>query len=289
MKSFKNSFKKLTPYRYLLPSLLFILIFVGYGIIISAVESISSSPSPFYAYQSLGTNKAFLASLSISIKVAFFSTVISLIIGLVLTRVMFRLFSVDSWKFIAWLPMLVPHFVAAYLVFILVSPSGWLSSILFRFEIIAEMRHFPILVNDPHYVGVILTYVWKEVPFVILMLLPIYQELDLRYEDVVRTLGGNQWNVWRTVEFPWIWPVMFEIGLILFFFTLGAFEIPALLGVTYPKMLPILAYEWFYEGTWTNRPLAQALMVSLTLVIVASTVLLLSLTQKWRQQWNARG
>lgn len=282
MKLFKTKVEIKKPYKYIFPSFIVIILFVGYGLLMAGVESFSSSLSPFYYYQTLWSKKGFTASLFISLKVALLSTVLSIFIGIILTRTMFRLFSNDSWKLLAWFPMLIPHFVAAYIVFILFTPSGWFSSFLYEIGILNTMKDFPLIVNDPHYIGVILSYIWKEVPFVILMLLPIYQEIDFRYEDVVRTLGGGQWSIWKTVEFPWIWPVALEIGLILFAFTMSAYEIPALLGVTYPKTLPVLAYEWFYEGNWANRPLAQALMVCLSVLTVVSSILLLGVTKRWR-------
>ncbi|WP_070119614.1 ABC transporter permease [Bacillus marinisedimentorum] len=283
MKSYSH--KKSKPYLYVAPALLFVLLIVGYGLFMAGAESLSPS-SPLANYNALFEDREFIDSLLISLQVAFISTALSIVVGVLLTRMMFKLFSKDFWKFMAWFPMLIPHFVAAYLVFVLFAPSGWFSSVLFEVGIISDMGGFPILVNDPYYIGVILTYMWKEIPFVILMLLPGYQELDFRYEDVVRTLGGSGWKVWRTVEFPWMWPVLLEIGLILFSFIMGAFEVPALLGVTYPKMLPILAFQWFYEGSWINRPIAQALMICLSIVTVAGSVLLLSLTHKWRKRWS---
>ncbi len=287
MKSF-NSKNTSRPYLYLMPALLFVLLMVGYGLFRAGMESVDPV-EPLANYESLFKNKEFLDSLFISLRVAFISTVLSIIAGVLLTRTMFKLFSHDLWKFMAWFPMLIPHFVAAYLVFLLLAPSGWFSALLYEAGLISGMGEFPIFVNDPYYIGVIMTYMWKEIPFVILMLLPGYQELDFRYEDVVRTLGGSTWKVWRTVELPWMWPVLLEIGLIVFSFIMGAYEVPALLGVTYPKMLPILAFQWFYEGSWVNRPLAQALMICLSVATVAGSVLLLSVTHKWRKRWSREG
>ncbi|RSK29067.1 ABC transporter permease subunit [Bacillus sp. HMF5848] len=282
MKSFKN--KRLQPYVYVLPSFLFLAILVGYGLWMAGVESVSSEGT----YQNLLSNKDFIDSVGISIWVAFVSTILSICIGILITRTMFRLFKRDTWKILAWFPMLIPHFVAAYIAFIILAPSGWLSSLLYQLGFIDSIKDFPILINDAHYIGVIFSYVWKEVPFVVLMLLPAYQELDLRFEDVVRTLGGGTWKVWQTVELPWMWPVLLEIALILMAFIMGAYEVPALLGVTYPKMLPILAYQWFYEGNWVHRPDAQALMVLLSIVTIASTALILSISRKWQRKWMVR-
>ena len=272
------------------PALIVISFFVGYGLFQAAQGSVSREEGDaFWAnYQTLLAHGSFLRSLGISVWVAFSSTLISLVIGIWMTRRLIRVFRYDHWKFVAWLPMIIPHFVAAYLIYIIFAPTGWFSSLFFQIGLLDTIGQFPVLVNDPLYIGVILTYVWKEIPFVLLMMLPVYQEMDLRYEDVSRTLGGNSFTVFRTVEFPWVFPVSLETFLILFVFVLGAFEVPALLGVTFPKMLPILAYEWFYQSAWVNRPLAQAMMVLISLFAIMSAFFVLRFTSRWKSKWATR-
>ncbi|AOM81459.1 ABC Transporter Permease [Salisediminibacterium beveridgei] len=275
---------------FLAPALVVIAFFVGFGLFQAAQGSVSREEGDAFwvNYQALLAHESFLRSVGISVWVAFSSTFISLVIGIWMTRRLIRVFRFDHWKFVAWLPMIIPHFVAGYLIYIIFAPSGWLSAVFYHIGWIDVMNQFPILVNDPLYIGVILTYVWKEIPFVLLMMLPVYQEMDLRYEDVSRTLGGNSFTVFRTVEFPWVFPVSLETFLILFVFVLGAFEVPALLGVTFPKMLPILAYEWFYQSAWVNRPMAQAMMVLISLFAILTAFFVLRFTARWKSQWASR-
>ena len=270
--------------------LVIVAVFLGNGLYRAVTESLvmTGTEPVFSNYQRLWQDQSFLSGLGMSLWVAFISTIIAMVIGLCFTRAMFRLFKRDEWKLIAWFPMLIPHFVAAYIVFLFFAPSGWFSSLAYQIGWINNMSQFPIFVNDPYYIGVILTYIWKEIPFVVLMLLPIYQEIDFRFEEVSRTLGGNGWSVFKSVELPWIWPISLEIFLILFVFVLGAFEVPALLGVTFPKMVPVLAYDWFYQAAWVNRPLAQASMVSLSVAALVSAFMIMSVSLKWRQKWALR-
>ncbi|WP_409254095.1 ABC transporter permease subunit [Bacillus sp. SCS-153A] len=181
------------------------------------------------------------------------------------------MFSKDSWKYIVWVPMLIPHFIGAYIIYSFWAQPGLISSLAYELDFIDSMQEFPVLTSNEYYSGVILSYIWKETPFVVLMLLPVYQEIDKRRNDVVRTLGGGTWSVFKTVEWPWVLPVLAETGIILISFIMFAFEIPALLGVTYPKMLAILAYQWFYEGDWSMRPHAQAIMIFMTFFLLLFT------------------
>jgi putative spermidine/putrescine transport system permease protein len=274
------------PYVLLAPSLLFVLLFLGYGTVMALISSLENPQEgngwSFENYQELLGHPAFLDSLGLSLRITILSTLLSLLIGIIITRVLFRHFIQNKWKVFVWIPMLLPHFVAGYLVILFLAQSGWFSSLFYQWGFISDRSQFPILVTDAAGIGMMLTYVWKEVPFVVLMLLPVYYQLDRNYEQVVRTHGGSGWDVFKHAEWPWLFPVVMETGIILFAFIIAAFEVPYLLGVTYPKMLPVLSYQWFFEGDWSNRPLAMVAMVLTTCMILILSLIAFRLSQKMR-------
>jgi putative spermidine/putrescine transport system permease protein len=257
------------PYLMILPSAALMVILVGYGLLMAGVESVHTPQGEWTLayYHQLFADQAVWDSMKVSIKVTLTATVVSLVVGLFLTRLLYQYLHKNHWKVFVWIPMLIPHFVAGYLVIFFLAPSGWLSALFFQLGWIDDRLDFPIFVMDRHGIGIILTYIWKEVPFVVLMLLPVYYQLDHRYADVVRTLGGSAWQVFRATEWPWLAPVVLEVTLILFSFILAAYEVPYLLGVTYPQMLSIISYDWYYSGDWSKRPLAMATMVIISLLI----------------------
>lgn len=272
-------------YLYLVPSLAFVVLLVAYGLLQAIIESFTDPNSHQFTtknYARLLEQQSFWDSVTFSISISFTSTVISLSLGIILTKLLYEHFLKNYWKQLIWLPMLFPHFIAGYLILQLIAPSGLFSTIAYQLGLISEISDFPIIVFDRQGIGIILTYVWKEIPFVVLMLLPVFSQIDHRYHDVVTTLGGGKWHIFRTVEWPWLFPVVVETGLIVFSFILAAFEIPYILGVTYPKMVSILSYQWFYEGNWSNRPLAMASMLIITFFIMGISLLFFYLLQKKR-------
>lgn len=290
MKWFSNNQSK--PYLLLLPSLAVIFILVFYGLIVAVLESLKTPASnyllTFYNYKQLFSNRLFLDSFIYSIKISLISTFLSLLIGIILTKLLDTHLLKEKWDILIWIPMVVPHFVAGYMIFLFFSPTGWFSGLWYHLNWLTDPSQFPILVNDREGVGIILTYVWKEVPFVILMLLPVFHQLNPQYKDVVRTLGGGPWQVFITAEWPWLFPVVMETGIILFAFILSAFEVPYLLGVTYPKMISILVYQWFFEGNWSHRPLAMAAILYTSFVIILLTLVYFCLSQNARLR-NMKG
>ncbi|KUP04897.1 hypothetical protein Q75_13765 [Bacillus coahuilensis p1.1.43] len=279
MKWWKNhkTILLLTPAAVILFSL------TGYSLWMAINQSISyqGETSLFY-YKEVVSDEAFWSSLLYSFRIAFFSSAVSLLIGLWLTRTFYTYVKQGVGKLFVWLPMLFPHFVGAYLTLLFLGQSGILSHIGFELGFITEREQFPILVRDEAGVGIFLTYLWKEIPFVVLMLLPVYDTLNRQVTEEVRMLGGSHFQAFKVAEWPWLVPTLLETGLILFMFIFAAFEVPFLLGVTYPKMFSILAYDWFYSGNWENRGYAFASLSLISGIILLITLFLFWVIQKKR-------
>ncbi|KIQ94286.1 2-aminoethylphosphonate transport system permease PhnU [Anoxybacillus thermarum] len=272
-------------FLFLLPAFLLTIVLVGYGVMMAISESLHKNGRlTFQYYIDVFKNNNFIASLSYSLWIALVSTFFSMLIGLLITRWLYYYLKSDFLKIIYWIPMLFPHFVWGYMMVLLFSQSGWFSSLAYRIGIIHHPDEFLVIIKDSHGIGIMITYIWKETPFVILMLLPVYHQLNHQLSSVVKTLGGKDWDVFKTVEWPWIMPVLFETSIIVFAFILSAYEVPYLLGTTYPKMISLLVYEWFFEGDWSNRPKAFAAMLSVTMFIFSIMMAYTSLLIKKRYQ-----
>ncbi|WP_171051797.1 ABC transporter permease [Alteribacter natronophilus] len=261
---------------------------VIYGIILSFRDSWNESWT-LEAYANLFGHTFFLDSLVFSLYVTAVSTLISIVIGTVLARGMFVYLRGRSWKWLAWLPMLFPHFVAAYLILLFFSQSGWTASLLYQAGVIDTPGQFPVLTNDRYGIGLILTYVWKEVPFVMLMMLPVFYEMNHRLKDAAATLGGGRYRQFMDLEWHYLKPALLETSVIIFVFIIGAFEVPYLIGATYPKMLPVLSYEWFYGGDWSMRPAAFALMAIITASVLVCFYIISRTIRRQRQRMQEGG
>ncbi|NMH67591.1 ABC transporter permease subunit [Bacillus sp. RO3] len=267
----------------LIPALLFFILIPGLGIVLALLESVRSGETiTLRHYLDLFEDKRFIASFLFSVIVTSISTVLALILGLMIVKAFSPLLKDNKFKLLVWIPMLVPHFVWAYLVYLLFNQSGFFSNLSGLAGWIDDRSQFPVLVQDGKGIGMILTYVWKEVPFVTLMLLPVYATLSKRYKEVASLLGAGPYKTFWVAEWPFIFPVLVETGAILFAFIFTAFEVPQLLGVTSPQMLAILAYDWFYSGNWSDRPLAFASLVLVGLSIGGVMWLLIYVTNKKR-------
>ena len=255
---------KKAPVVLIFPSILFLIIAL-YGILAAFYESVGAGNWTISHYETLFSQPVFWRSLGASAAISLVATILSLLLGLSIVRSCFGFMESLSGKLVVWLPMLFPHFVWGYFVLLLLGQSGILAQFLDHLGIIQDLSAFPLLVQDTYGIGIIITYVWKETPFVILMLLPGYISRGRSLKEAVWMLGGGKWESFKIAEWPWVYPILTESGLILFSFILTAFEVPYLLGVTSKQTISVLVYQWFYSGNWEELPLAYAALSFLSL------------------------
>ena len=201
------------------------------------------------------------AGLGLSVWIAGVSTVVS---GLIAVPMALGLRRASAGARLAFqVNLTVPHLVGALGVLFLLGQSGLVARMAFQVGLIAVPAEFPALVFDRAAVGVILTYVWKEVPFLGLIVLAALQGIDADHGSVARTLGASRWQAFRFVTLPMIWPALARGMVLVFAFTFGAYEVPALLGQTYPQALPVLAWQTFNDVDLATRPEAMAMALGI--------------------------
>ena len=143
---------------------------------------------------------------------------------------------------------------------------------------------FPLLINDSWSIGIILAYVWKEIPFITLMILAVLRHSGNDLLDVGRTLKAGRWQRFRYITLPIIFPALGAASLIVFAFTFGAFEVPFLLGRTYPMTLPVWAYKNYSDIDLMARPEGIATGIVIALVVMLAIVLAQIMTKAARRR-----
>lgn len=268
----------------LTPALLVIGVLFGGGLISAVIQSLGYLPAigqtqiSLDAYDQVLTGDDFLDSFLLTVYIAgastVFSTVLAVLAALALRRGSGRLSTV-----VFQLPITIPHLVAAVGIALIISQTGLGARLAAALGLIGEPREFPALLYDRYSVGIILTYVWKEVPFIALVVLASLRGVAGELEDVARTLGANAWQRFWYVVFPVIAPGIIAASLIVFAFTFGAFEVPYLLGKTYPTILPVMAYNEYRDVELTARPVAMAINVLISFITAVFAALYLRLAR----------
>jgi len=125
--------------------------------------------------------------------------------------------------------------------------------------------------------GVVVAQTFVAMPFLVLTVEAALRQLDRRYEDAARTLGGSRWCVFRRVTLPTIRPALIAGAVLAWARALGEF------GAT-------ITFAGNFPGTTQTMPLAtylaletnpdEALVLSLVLIAVSFAVLL-GLRDRW--------
>jgi putative spermidine/putrescine transport system permease protein len=225
------------------------------------------------AYAAILSDPAFLRSLAFSLWIATASTLIAATLALGAALLLRRTFPGRALaSFLVQLNLTVPHIVGAIGLFYLVSQSGAFARIAHAAGLIGAPADFPVLTQDPYAIGIILLYVWKELPFITLILLANLQTLGEDHEAVARSLGATRWQTFAHVLLPMLLPGLAAASALVFAFAFGAYEVPLILGAHAPKALPVLAWQAWTDTDITSRPEAMAMAVVIAVIGLALLV-----------------
>jgi len=253
----------------LAPAVLVIGLLFGGALVVALLRSLDTGDAGFSlaAYARVLANPDFLPSFALTFHIAFTSTILSAAFG-VGAALLIRGSGAGrgAMTFLFQLNLTVPHVVGAIGMLYLFSQSGSFARLGHAIGLIERPADFPALVFDPHAIGIILHYVWKEVPFIGTIVLAQMQAIGPDHEASARSLGASRWQAFRHVLLPLILPGLLGASAISFAFAFGAYEIPAILGASHPQALPVLAWRSYTATDLATRPDALAMTVVIALL-----------------------
>lgn len=236
----------------------------------------------FDAYIGMASDPAVQQSVPLTLRIAVLSTGISAVLaiaGALLIRS-----SARGRKFLTVVFQLnipIPHIVGAAAMILLLQQSGFISRLAYAVGIVSSPAEFVPLVADEFGFGIIAQYVWKEVPFIGVVVLAALQSGVSDFEEVARTLGASAWERFRFVILPFIAPSVLSTSVIVFAFTFGSYEIPYLLGRPFPAALPVVALQSYSDSDLTSRPEAMAISVLITLFVGILVLLYMKFSDRY--------
>lgn len=176
---------------------------------------------------------------------------------------------------LASLPVPVPHLVVATVAVIWLAPGG-----------IAEraLGSLPVdLVGDPAGLGIVLVYVYKEVPFLTLLVLAAWTPGVAQREEAAAVLGAGPLERMRHVVWPSVRRSLAIGSLVVAGFLLGALEVPLVVGPTSPSALS----QYALDAGRTVDPVGQAQASAALLVAAALSVGLAVLLSRMARRADA--
>ena len=281
--------KKITPYILLVPQLILGAIFIiglGTGIIqsLGVIPAFGLTEPTLKYYKEILTRSDILQSLKYSLYIAFVSAFFATSIGTILCAILVNLRQVKGKVMrVVQIPIIVPHVIVALFAINILSQNGILARLGAQLGLISEQQQFPLLLYDGHGIGVILAYLWKEIPFIVYFVIALMANISDSLGEAATNLGANRIQVFWKITLPLCMNTILSGFLIIFVFALGAYELPFILGATLPRALPVLAYIEYSKPDLLARPYAMAingLMIAVSCSVAVIYYILLSRSTK---------
>jgi putative spermidine/putrescine transport system permease protein len=130
--------------------------------------------------------------------------------------------------------------------------------------------------------GVVLSLTQVMMPFLVLTLVGVLQNISEDLEDAARGLGAGRWHVVRDVLLPLSMPGIAAGSLLVFALTISAFATPRLVGGASIEVMATMIYDQVLNSL--NWPFASA-----TSIIMLAIVLVLAVLQSRLLRIRAAG
>src|SRR5690606_18049506 len=222
----------------------------------------------FGNYIFLSEDALYLSAYLGSLKVAFFSTLLCLVIGYPMAYAIAR--APKSHQTVLLLLIMMPTWTAilirVYAWMGILGNNGLLNSVLMGLGLIDSPLQI-LNTNTAVYIGVVYSYL----PF---MILPLYANLvkhDLSLLEAASDLGSSNFNNFWKITVPLSKNGIIAGSMLVFIPVVGEFVIPELLGGPETLMIgKVLWQEFFNNRDW---PVASALAVVMLAILIVPIIL----------------
>lgn len=268
----------------LAPALMVVGVFFVGGVAQAVLQSLGRQPFlgetdwSLDAYRTTFADPAFRASLGLTLRVTVLSTAAATVLG-VGAALLVRRWARGPMTTLLQSTLAVPHLVGALCIGLLLSPSGLVSRLSSSVGQTDGAASFPVLTNDRFGWGIIAEYAWKETPFIAVVALAAMTAHVRDLEDVARSLGAGPLRRLGSVTLPLLAPPVAAASVLVAAFAAASYEVPRLLGQSFPATLPVVALQRYRDTDLLVRPQAMAvatILAVLSLVLVAAYLTLVS-------------
>jgi len=268
----------------LAPALTIVMVLLGASLWYAVAESlgvigaIGQNQPSFSAYRAAFLPASeFWLSLTFSLWVSLAATILSAAGALILAV---WLSERNSGGFALHWNLAFPHLVWSVVLLLILSQSGLFSRWAAALGLISTPAEFPVLVRDRFGIGILLSYIGKEIPFLTITILSVLRSQPVGYDVVAENLGASRWQRLRYITLPQVMPALLAGSLLVFGFIFSSYEVPALLGVGYPRALPVLALRYFLDPDLRLRPTGMVISLVITAVTLVVAVASLRMGEK---------
>jgi putative spermidine/putrescine transport system permease protein len=235
--------KEISPIDILMlfPGVGFILLFIGSSIFLTLVQSFGlfsitgKSVFTLENWKTILQTRESMDSLFFSLKMGLLSSIGTVVVAFPIA-LFFRKGGTGKGILgsIIKVPLFIPALVAAFLILNLISYHGLVNTALMRFNLINEPLR---MLNDKFGWGVVFIQIWKNLPFVLLIVMAALASIRDDTIDAAKNLGAGYWSVFFRIYVPLSMPGILVSMILMFIKAFGDFPICSVAGPIYPSSM----------------------------------------------------
>lgn len=265
-----------------LPFVLLLLVFLAAPLVWVLVNAFLNEQGQWSlaSFVEVGGNPFYQQALWQSITISFWPSLVGLLIGLVGAYSLYRVRKSLFGQVILSFNSVLSNFTGVPLAFafIIILGSNGVLSLLVG---LAGFGGVPDIYTQS---GLMLVYVYFQIPLAILLLYPAIASLKAEWQESAFLLGASRLAYWRYVALPILLPSLLATFVVLFANALGAYATTYALTTGNFNILPIRIAS-LIAGNFSLEPnLAAAVSVLLMMIMVATMVLYHWLQKRWVTQ-----
>lgn len=177
------------------------------------------------------------------------------------------------WSVLTALPLVIPSYVAGFVVIAALGPRGLLQQLLaqpFGLERLPDIYGFP---------GALFVITTVSYPYLLLAIQTSLRGMDPCLEEASRSLGHGSWSTFRRITLPQIRPAVATGGLLVALYTLRDFGAVSLMRYETFSWAIYIQYQTSFD-----RMVAAGL--ALVLVVLAIIILMIEVRTRGRARYH---
>ncbi|MEQ1955278.1 ABC transporter permease subunit [Mesorhizobium sp. CN2-181] len=196
----------------------------------------------------------------ISIKVSFASSVLGALIGLAIAIAIVR-GGLPNWIRSATLTFsgVASNFAGIPLAFAFLATLGRLGLATVLLNTVFGINIYAHGFNILSFWGLTITYLYFQIPLMVVIIVPAIDGIKKEWGEAAATLGATQWQYWRNVVIPVLWPSFLGTVILLFANAFGAIATAYALTGSSLNIVPILLYAQIRGDVLHNAHLGYAI------------------------------
>jgi putative spermidine/putrescine transport system permease protein len=175
-------------------------------------------------------------------------------------------------------PLLTSTVVRSYGWMILLAGNGLVNTVLLGLGVAREPLQFMYTPG-----GTAVALVEVLLPFMVLSLLPVIQNIDRTLELAARSLGATGWRSFLDVVLPLSLPGIAGGSILIFTLAIASFATPALIGGAKFLVMSLFVYQQVLSlFNWPFGAAVSFILLVLVLVLIAAQTRLLERKSPWK-------